>query len=138
MLKSVKFFWKGITPRRIAASAALGVTLGICSSGSAGWLIILSLCLILRTHIYSLIIGLAAALIFKPFFRSLYEPTGKLILLSGKNFWQHVLAKPVICYLNLNVGHIMGNLVIALLGGLITFFILLPTLKKINNTRAKI
>ena len=137
MLKSVKFFWKGITPRRIAASAALGVALGICSSGSAGWLIILSLCLILRTHICSLITGLALALIFKPLLRSLYEPTGKAILLSAKNFWQHILTKPVVCYLNLNVGHIMGNLAIAVLAGFITFLILLQTLKMINNTRAK-
>ena len=140
MLKSTKLFWKGITPGRIAISVSLGITLGICFSGSANWLIILSLCLILRTHILSLLTGWVIGFILKSILRGLYEPTGKAILLSCKDFWQSILSKPVICYLNLNSGHIMGNLFIAILCGLITFIILLSILKILqkNKTRKSI
>jgi len=140
MLKSTKSFWKGITPERIAISASLGITLGICFSGSASWLIILSLCLILRTHILSLLTGWTAGLLLKIALTGLFEPTGKAILLSDEIFWQSILSKPVVCYLNLNVGHIMGNLFIAITCGLITFIILLSTLKILqkNKTRKSI
>ncbi len=138
MLKSAKFFWKGITPERIALSVSLGVTLGICFSGSANWLIILSLCLILRTHILSLLTGWAAGFLLKTVLAGLYEPVGKAILLSNKVFWQSILSKPVICYLNLSAGHIMGNLFIAIICGLFSFIVLLSVLKiSQRNKRGK-
>jgi len=140
MLKSTKFFWKGITPARIAISSSLGITLGICFSGNASWLIILSLCLVLRTHFLSLLTGWAVGLLLKTALTGLFEPTGKAILLSDKVLWQNILSKPIICYLNLNVGHIMGNLFVAVSCGLISFVILLTTLKILqkNKTRKSI
>jgi len=133
MLKIIKLLWGYPSPFRIAVSLALGVTLGICFLGSPVWLVILALCLILRTHISSLLVGLITGNILKIILNGLYEPAGKTILLSNKIFWQQVLSKPVICYLNLNVGKIMGNLFIAIVCGLIIFIILFPILKNIHN-----
>ena len=133
MLKIIKFLWGRPSPFRIAASSALGITLGICFSGSPVWLVILFLCLILRTHISSLLVGFITGNILKIILNGLYEPAGKTILLSNEFFWQKVLSKPVICYLNLNVGKIMGNLFIAIACGLIIFILLFPILKNIHN-----
>jgi len=131
MLKIIKSFWGNPSPMCIAASVALGVMLGICPSGSAAWLIILGLCLILKTHILSLLVGFVTGNLLDIALSSLYEPTGKMILLSNKILWQAVLSKPVICYLNLYVGKVMGNLFISILCGLIIFIILLLTLNNI-------
>ncbi len=132
MLKIINFLWGSSSPFRIAASLALGVTLGICFAGSTVWLVILVLCLLLRTHISSLLVGLITGNILKIILHNLFEPTGKTILLYNEIFWQKILSKPVICYLNLNVGMVMGNLFIAIACGLIIFIFLFSILKNIH------
>jgi len=132
MLKIINFLWGSSSPFRIAASLALGITLGICFVGSPVWLVILVLCLILRTHISSLFVGFIIGNIFKIILHNLFEPTGKTILLYNEIFWQKILSKPVICYLNLNVGKVMGNLFIAIACGLIIFIFLFSILKNIH------
>jgi len=133
MFKIINFLWGHPAPFRIAVSLALGVTLGICFAGSPVWLLILTLCLILRTHILSLLIGLITGNLLKIVLNDLYEPAGKTILLYNEIFWQKILSKPVICYLNLNVGKVMGNLFVAIICGLIIFILLFPILKNIHN-----
>ena len=134
MLKIIDFLWGSPSPFRIAASLALGVTLGICFAGNPVWLVILTLCLILRTHISSLLVGLITGNILKIILNGLYEPAGKTILLYNEIFWQEVLSKPVICYLNLNVGKVMGNLFIAIVCGLIIFIL---TFMALNSRHLK-
>ncbi len=133
MLKTIIFFWGHPSPFRTAASLAVGVTLGICFAGSPVWLVILILCLILRTHILSLLVGLITGNILKIILNNSFEPAGKAILLYNEIFWQKILSKPVICYLNLNVGKVMGNLFVAIVCGLIIFILLFPILKNIHN-----
>ncbi len=132
MQKIIKFLWGLSSPFRIAASLAVGVTLGICFAGSPVWLVILALCLILRTHISSLLVGFITGNILKIILNGFYEPAGKTILLYNEIFWQKLLSQPVICYLNLNVGKVMGNLFIAIVCGLIIFIFLFSILKNIH------
>ncbi|RLD12127.1 MAG: hypothetical protein DRI44_01710 [Chlamydiae bacterium] len=140
MQKLIKFFWGNPSSMSIAASFAMGVTLGLCPLGTTIWFLILGLCLIFKTHILSLLTGLITGVFLRVILRSLFEPTGKMILLSNEVFWKRTLSKPVICYLNLNVGSIMGNMFIAILSGLIIFALIFITLNiilpKIKITRS--
>jgi len=133
MLNLTKYLWGSPSAFRIAASLALGAVLAICTTGTPVWLLVLGFCLILRTHILSLFAGLATGYFFKTLLVNLYEPAGKMILLSDKNFWESILSKPIICYLNLNIGRVMGNFFVAIICGMIIFTFLFPILTIIRN-----
>ena len=132
-----KFLWGNPAPIRLALSFAAGIALGISVSGSSVWFLLFLLVLILRTHIISLIFGFATGKLLSTIVAANYESLGKSILLSNKSFWQNFLAKPFICYLNLNDANVMGNLVFALLSGLFFFIILFPVLFYLKKSLLK-
>ncbi len=119
----LKFLWGNPSPLRLAASCAIGVALAVCSAGSPIWLFIFILILILRTHIISLFFGFGMGKILALFSYRCYEAVGKDVLISHKIFWQDFLAKPFICYLNLNKAAVMGNLIVAVALAFFFFFL---------------
>jgi len=133
MFSLFKFIYGNPSPTRLAASFALGAMLGVISTQSPVWLVLFILIIVFRTHIISVIIGYLSGKLFAVMLSGFYVPIGKSILISNKTFWQNLLIKPFICYLNLNKAEVMGNLIVAVIFSIILFILIFPTLFFLKN-----
>jgi len=105
-----QWFWGSPAAVRIASSAALGAALGMLLSGSSPWLAVLVLVMVFRTHLPSTALGWCGGWLAALVVRGRFEPIGKAILLGHEQAWRSLLAKPVLCYLDLTSARVMGSI----------------------------
>jgi len=105
-----RLFWGSPAAVRIALSAALGAALGMLLPGSTPWFAVLVLIIVFRTHLPGTALGWCGGWIAAMAVRDRFEPVGKALLLDHEQMWRSLLAKPVLCYLDLTSARVMGSI----------------------------
>lgn len=111
MMRPLNYLWGTPSPVRVAASVALGAALGMLATGSPVWLVCAAVILLLRTHVPLAVCSWAMGWLASCVVGGLFEPAGRWVLQSNEAYWRTHLSRPVVCYLGLNQGRVMGSVV---------------------------